>query len=1320
MKQPLPKVYAPAEAEPAIRARWRASDAFHPDPGRVLDGSSQGYAIVIPPPNVTAALHLGHALNNTLQDILIRHHRMAGFETLWLPGTDHAGIATQTVVDKRLTAAGEPALAHYRQLEEEGQGGRDTFIAKVQDWKDEFEARISHQLEEMGCSCDWDRQRFTMDEQCARAVREAFFQLFKDGLIYRGKRLVNWDPVTQTALADDEVEDVEVEGHFWYMQYPLIGDPVTINGETIDRVTVATTRPETMLGDTAVALNPRDPRAEALRGRTLRLPIVNREIPIIEDEYVVLPIKFGGDPNDAKAQFATGYLKVTPAHDPNDWEIGQRHDLPVINTLSPSASISKEHGWPAEEWEVNSHDEILENLLGMDRYEAREAIVDWFRVNNLLEEVKPYSHSVGHSYRSHVAIEPYLSDQWYVKVTDERLAGAALRSMATEQRAPGTACSWKESDPFEDTSSTSRPPQADEGAAPPASRDREGAVPLASRDREGAVPSASRDREGAVPLASRDREGAVSPTGQAATPRPPKSPLDHYLITFTCYGTWLHGDSRGSVKQPKNLPGTPVLTGDEREERAGFDRLKQEPFELDETRRKIVAETIVEVCEHRGWKLHALNVRSNHLHAVISADVPPERAMNDIKSYATRRLREANLAEADRRVWTRHGSTRYLKEEAHFLAACRYVTDEQGEDLGGVVEAWKTESPASDGDCRAGEPLPHSRGSLGQEERDGLRFFPERYAKTFQTWHENIRDWCISRQLWWGHRIPVWSVVCNYSRIGPRGVDEMEADRAEFKQEFEAAIETYAQAMGIPGCIVLRLEVESMTAHLCARNAEAERALNMLVQYHSGIQFKKLEPGQEPELFRLPDFTSNSAVAAAGRVLRYLLSIKQDPDVLDTWFSSALWPLSTMGWPDNTDLLQAFNPSNVLCTAREIITLWVSRMVMFNQYFVGRLPFPHVFIHAMIQDGEGRKMSKSLGNGVDPLDIIHSHGSDAMRFTLCQMTTNTQDVRMPVVFDEESQKNTSPKFDIGRNFCNKLWNATAFAMHNLQSGPIDPNDGELALADRWILSRLADTIAKIEAAIASYQFNVYAQHIYDLFWRDFCDFYVEAIKPTVRDNAHQRAVLYSVIDSILRLLHPICPFITESLHERLKDFEATPVAGLTLKPAELCTSAGWPIADGSLRNEEVEAEFDRMRELIGAIRETRSQRNVQPKRQIVLHTDSETLAQIEKAGALVPTLCGLERIVTEPASGDQAVITALGKDHAVSNLTDALDAGAEKQRLEKNLAEVAGKITGLQKRLSNPGYVDKAPAHLVEQTRGQLTQLEEEQKTIETALAKLS
>jgi valyl-tRNA synthetase len=984
--RPLPKTYAPADEEPRIRAAWRERGAFHPDPAAVNAGRRTPYAIVIPPPNVTAALHLGHALNNTLQDILIRHYRMRGFETIWLPGTDHAGIATQTVVEKRLLAEQGKRRTDYE---------RDDFVGLVQEWKDEYEERISHQLEEMGCSCDWDRQRFTMDDQCARAVREAFFQLFRDGLIYRGKRLVNWDPVTETALADDEVEDHEIEGHFWYMRYPLVGEPVTIDGETVDHVTVATTRPETMLGDTAIAINPRDPRAEALRGRKVLLPIANREIPIIEDDYVVLPVRFGGPADDPKAQMATGYLKVTPAHDPNDWSIGERHDLPVINIFAPNATISREHGWPEHEWEQGAHDEVLENLLGMDRYEAREAIVDWFRTNDLLEAVKPYAHTVGHSYRSHVAIEPYLSDQWWVKVTDDRLAGAALRAVDPEQRETDADCVWKDGDPFQ------------------------------------------------------------------------------------------HMDRSGRA----------------------------------------------------DWE-------------------------------------------------------------------------------------------------------------------GGLTFFPDRYAKTFQTWHFNIRDWCISRQLWWGHRIPVWSAT-------EEDASGFDPDRFDGR----VACSTY-----------------------------------------DGVVFACVRDREDTEIVE--------QLESAG--------FAQDPDVLDTWFSSALWPLSTMGWPDETELLQAYNPSNVLCTAREIITLWVSRMVMFNTYFLDRLPFRHVFIHAMIQDGDGRKMSKSLGNGVDPLDIIHSHGSDAMRFTLCQMTTNTQDVRMPVELDETTGRNTSPKFDIGRNFCNKLWNASSFSLHNLASGPIDASAGELALADRWMLSRLASTIDRIDEAVASYQFNVYAQHLYDVFWRDFCDFYVEAIKPTVRENPAQRAVLRTVLDSLLRLIHPICPFITETVFERLAALEPSAVPGLVLGTGDFCANAPWPVADDGLVDPEAEREFEAMRELIAAIREARAQRLVPTKRRITLHTDRATIDRIDASGPLVPTLCMLETTTTEPASGDHAVITALGREHALSNLADVQDAAIELERLQKNLADVTSKIEGLEKRLANPGYTEKAPAHLVEQTRLQLATLVQEKQTIQTALETLA
>ncbi|MEE9417091.1 MAG: class I tRNA ligase family protein, partial [Acidimicrobiales bacterium] len=386
----LAKAYVPADGETVVRERWNAANVFHGVPPTAADDPT--YSIVIPPPNVTAPLHLGHALNNTLQDVLIRYHRMRGDATMWMPGTDHAGIATQTVVEKRLLANGVKRL----------EMGREAFVEKTQEWKDEYEKVILEQLLAMGASCDYDRTRFTMDEMCTTAVRHAFYTLFRDGLIYRGKRLVNWDPVTRTALSDDEVEMEEVVGHMWYLTYPL--------ADGSGSVTVATTRPETMLGDTAVAVNPNDPQAEAVRGKEVILPIVGRRIPIIEDDYVVV-----ADPEgDAKAKYATGFLKVTPAHDPNDWDIGQRHELPVINIMGPDGSISDRHGW-------DDVSEDAQAFVGLSREDARSAVVDWFEANGLLAEVRDYTHSVGHSYRSHAAIEPWLSDQWYVAVTDDRL-----------------------------------------------------------------------------------------------------------------------------------------------------------------------------------------------------------------------------------------------------------------------------------------------------------------------------------------------------------------------------------------------------------------------------------------------------------------------------------------------------------------------------------------------------------------------------------------------------------------------------------------------------------------------------------------------------------------------------------------------------------------------------------------------------------------------------------------------------------------------------------------------------------------------------------
>lgn len=1017
---PMSKAYTPAEHESRIWGKWLDANAFHADPDRVLNGDAQPYCILIPPPNVTAALHLGHALNNSIQDILIRAHRMKGFETLWMPGTDHAGIATQTMVDKRLKEQGQPGIADYKKKELAGENGREQFTQLVQDFKDEYEARITDQLKKMGCSCDYERQRFTMDDICARAVREAFFQLFKDGLIERGKRLVNWDPITQTALADDEVEMEDIDSHFWYMKYPVVDDA---GNETGEFVTVATTRPETYLGDTAVAVNPNDPERAKFIGKSVKLPFVGRIIPVIGDDYVVAP-----DPesSDSKAKYASGFLKVTPAHDPNDWLIGQRHDLEVINIMAPDASISDKHGWE----DVGD----AQRFIGLSREDARVAVEAAFRDANLLADKKPYTHAVGHSYRSHAPVEPYLSDQWYCRVTDDKLRGNAQRALKPEQRTEQSINDWPDSRPKMDT--------------------------LGSND-----------------------------------------------------GT--------------------------------------------------------------------------------------------------------------------------------------------------------------------------------------MTFHPARYAKTYETWHDNLRDWCISRQLWWGHRIPVWQI---------RVIDHEQPERI-----FSHSIDFICNTVGWSkeDTHILQDPTDPQLLWVCTRETPTPDQRSRL---ENGNLFERVE---------------------------------QDPDVLDTWFSSALWPLSTMGWPnadaakadsdiaDFPSMLNAFNPTSVLTTAREIITLWVSRMTMFNRYFLGddkagQAPFKDVFIHAMIQDGDGRKMSKTLGNGVDPLDIIDSHGADAMRFTLCQMTTQTQDVRMPVEHDEKTGKNTSPKFDIGRNLCNKLWNASKFAISMLEANPIEPgmdiDPQDLSLIDRWMLSRVVHATNAINTALRKYQFKDYADAIYDLLWRDFCDWYLESIKPTVASDPNQRAVLRLVLDSILRLMHPVTPFITETIAERLESIPSRGVIGFNhseTKSSDTLCQSGWPEPVDELRDEVAEDAFERVQSLVTAIREVRAHNKVLKKRQIVLHVSGELANDVKRWSPLVETNSGLREVTSDAPQGSSAAFTFEGAEYHLSDLADAVDASVERERLQKELDTLEKSIKGIEGRLSNPGYVDKAPEHLVQQTRDQLAQLVKDREATQAALGNL-
>jgi len=979
MSKELSKVYEPKRTEQQSNEIWFSHNYFHAE----ASGDGRPYTIVIPPPNVTAPLHLGHALNNTLQDILIRFRRMQQYNTLWMPGTDHAGIATQTVVEKRLLAEQGKRRTDF---------GREEFISHVQAWKDEYEARIIEQLKAMGCSCDWDRTRFTMDSVCAKAVRAAFFKLFGDGLIYRGKRLVNWDPATQTVLADDEVEHETVQGYFWYLRYPLV-EPVEIEGKNIEYVTVATTRPETMLGDTAVAMNPADRRAKELVGRKVRLPIVGRIIPIIGDEHVVLP---DAQSEDEKAKFSTGFLKVTPAHDPDDWEIGQRHGLDVINVMAPDGSISDKYGW------ADAGDPDAQALLGMDRFEAREAIVEWFRQEEMLEDVREYSHEVGHSYRSHVPIEPYLSDQWYIAV-----------------------------------------------------------------------------KKPIGPLAEKFGEGLID-----------------------------------------------------------------------------------------------------------STDVP----VNSLAGLALKPLLDGRL-----------------------------------------------------------------------------RFIPERYARTYQSWLENLRDWPISRQLWWGHRIPIWSKA---------GTDKQ-----------------------------LRPELE----------ADADRMYSIVAESEEGpVAYACIGPGNEDIEKRLEDE-----------------GWQRDEDVLDTWFSSALWPFSTMGWPDETPEVKSFYPGDVLCTAREIITLWVSRMVMMGQYCAGDIPFRDVFIHAMIQDGQGRKMSKSLGNGIDPLMVINSHGADAMRFTLASMTTQTQDVRMPVQkmkLPDGRVENTSPKLDIGRNFCNKLWNASRFALMNLDGiAPEKFDSNEMTVTDRWILSRLARTIADVTQQLDEFKYSEPLSELYRFFWNDFCDWYLEWSKPRLQDEQHRptaQNVLAFVLDGALRLLHPFVPFITEGIFQKLNEIApARALQGLAeTGQADALVTAQWPGRLDSFVDGQVEQEIVLVQDAIRAVRDIRNKYNTPGTERLTVSAKAalQSAEVLNRNAELIRQLAGVGEFEAGPAvEKPRNAAVAVMSDTSEVYVHDLIDPDAERRRLEKQKEQAEKARQAVEAKLNNENFVTKAKPEVVARAREKLAELTEQLETVEKHLSEL-
>ncbi len=926
----LPTQYDPKSVEGAVYQRWLEAKAFHAVPPP-LDGREGRFSMVIPPPNVTGALHLGHAINGTIQDILTRYHRMKGDNTLWMPGIDHAGIATQAVVEKTI---------FEKEKKSRHDLGREELVRRIWEWKEQFGTRILNQQAQLGASCDWDRTRFTLDEVCAKAVREAFFKMFKDGLIFRGKRLVNWDTQLQTAVADDEIYHETVKGQMTSIRYP-------VDGSADEYLTVATTRPETMLGDTAVAVHPDDPRYKHLIGKLVIIPLVGRKIPIIADGLLVDPT------------FGTGVVKVTPAHDPNDYATGQRHNLEQINLLTPDGKMNekgsgvflgKEYSYVGLKFATAARKQILADLEEL----------------GLIADKKVHEHEVGHSDRSKTPIEPYLSDQWFVRMGDN---------------------------------------------------------------------------ENEITLAD---------------------------------GTKASG-----------------------------------------------------------------------------------------------------LAQA----------------------AMDAVTDGR------------------------------------------VKITPDRYAKGYLDWLGQKRDWCISRQLWWGHRIPMWT---RYQKLAQATPDE----KAEFAK---------LHSIGKVGDTDARLMINSpWSSRGCIhrfRFVDAETFAEEVCPPHG-------------------DIDADESLLGDLEAQRFT----QDPDVLDTWFSSALWPISTMGWPANgtsdkpeDQLLPYFYPTSVLSTARDILTLWVARMVMFGLYCHGEVPFRDVYIHAVIQDGEGRTMSKSKGNGVDPVDIINSHGADALRFTLAQMATETQDIRMPVVKDPKTGANTSPKFDIGRNFANKIWNASRYVLTNIDEKTVGRRQraeggagGTGALEDRWILSRLNSTIVTVEAAINGFHFSEAATALYGFFWTDLCDWYLEIAKARIRaGDLVVQSILLRCLETSLKLLHPIMPFISEEIWSKLPGRES------------MLITAAWPTADAGEVDSAAESQIGAIQLITSAIREIQNRYPAAKGKDVVLvPRDAGMQATIEASRLIIEPLAGVRIAENSPTGQKPENAAAAVLPEVQIYIGGVIDKAVEVPKLMKRKAEL--------------------------------------------------
>ncbi|MBN1272387.1 MAG: valine--tRNA ligase [Candidatus Aminicenantes bacterium] len=1081
----LGKTYSPAEFEKHISLKWLDSGSFHAVP----DHKRQSYVIMMPLPNVTGALHMGHAMDNVMQDMLIRWHRMKGDVALWMPGTDHAGIATQAVVEKRLKEL-EGLTRHNV--------GREGLVERIWKWKDQFQARIVEQQQRMGCSADWERQRFTMDAVCSRAVRHTFFRMFRDGLIFRGKRLVNWDSFLQTSISDDEVYHETVQGFFWHLHYPVIdpgpNDPAT--------VVVATTRPETMLGDTAVAVHP-DPKGaleedleklkqdikkaparekaqieaqiadietrlrDKLSGllhlrdmardkRKVLLPLLNRSLPLILDEW-------------AKPSMGTGCVKVTPAHDPNDYEVWIRHkqEIDIINILNPDGTLNENAG----------------PYAGLDRYEARNRVVSDLKEQGLMGDIEDRQIEIGHSDRSKTPIEPYLSDQWFIKMGD----------------------------------------------------------------------------------------------------------IEDDVVM-----------GRGTSK------------------------------------------------EHRS---------------------------------------------------------------------------------SGLVQA-----------------------AIDAVRQGRVSFHPERFVKTYLDWLEEKRDWPISRQLWWGHRIPVWSRT---------------VEKKDLEDILAKIIEKVLKDMSHKGAGIRVVNKETGWSRLVDGSFDISR----LKDVDEGLFWIDVcLLNEDKELETLLDS----------------LGLMQDPDVLDTWFSSAIWPHSTLGWPDpatadteggaplgpqngQPDCLTYFYPGSCLVTGRDIITLWVARMIITGLYNMGDVPFTDVFIHANILDGKGERMSKSKGNGIDPVDIIETYGVDAMRFILCDMQTGNQDIRLPVtaicpqcgshndlaaikhgrsVFtylcsdckaefdvlgtmpDTPAAKLISERFADGSKFCNKLWNTARFALGHLVDVPkVNIKQKNLTLEDRWILSALNRTIREVSKALEDYNPSNALSAARDFMWGELCDWYLELIKPRLAETRTETArvalqVLAACLDQTLRLLHPFVPFITEYLYLQLnKQVPERGLPGLTKeeKISPMLITASWPQPVASLDDPFLMRTFADLQAATCGVRELRASHGISPHEKIIvtLKPSHERCEDLKSRAHVIERLARIDKLHIDPsACRPRGSASKVVGDLSIY-VHDIVDDVKEKERLQREIQNLEKEIDACSKKLSNEHFINRAPAEVVQKQKNRLSVFKKQKEAVVKALEEL-